>query len=154
MTPDPESTSPLDAEPIDILLVEDNPGDVRLTREALREGKIANRLHVVTDGQSAVDFLKQQGEYADAPRPHLVLLDLRLPKKSGHEVLEEVKETLELRRVPIVVLTSSEAEEDIARSYDLHANAYVTKPVEVDGFLAAVRSMEEFWLSVVRLPEE
>lgn len=154
MTPDTDPTSPLDAQPIDILLVEDNPGDVRLTREALREGKIANRLHVVTDGQAAVDFLKQQGEHADAPRPHLVLLDLRLPKKSGHEVLEEVKETLELRRIPIVVLTSSEAEGDIARSYDLHANAYVTKPVEVDGFLAAVQSMEEFWLSVVRLPEE
>lgn len=153
MTPDDGIRRPLAGEPIDILLVEDNPGDVRLTREALREGKIANHLHVVTDGQAAVDFLRQQGEYADAPRPHLVLLDLRLPKKSGHEVLEEVKETLEIRRIPIVVLTSSEAEEDIARSYDLHANAYVTKPVEVDAFLEAVRAMEEFWLTVVRLPE-
>lgn len=140
-------------EPIEILLVEDNPGDVRLTREALRKGRIANNLHVVTDGQAAVDFLKQEGEHGDAPRPHLVLLDLRLPKKSGLEVLEEVKETVQLRRIPIVVLTSSKAEEDIARSYDLHANAYVTKPVEVDDFLEAVRSMEQFWLSVVRLPE-
>lgn len=137
---------------IEILMVEDNPGDVRLTREALKEYKIRNQLHVVEDGMEALLFLNKEGEYRDAPTPDLVFLDLNLPKKDGREVLEEIKADPQLRRLPVIVLTSSSAEEDILRSYDLHANAYVTKPVRLQEFIDAVRAIEDFWLSVVRFP--
>ncbi|MCU4743940.1 response regulator [Halobacteria archaeon AArc-m2/3/4] len=139
-------------EPAEILLVEDNPGDVRLTQEAFAEGRIENTLHVVTDGLEALDFIYQRGEYTDAPRPDIVLLDLNLPRLNGDEVLEEVKDDEDQRHIPIIVLTSSKAEEDVVRSYELHANAYLTKPVDPDAFIEIVRSLEEFWLSVVRLP--
>jgi CheY-like chemotaxis protein len=137
---------------IEILLVEDNPGDVELVREALGEGKISNTLHVASDGVQAMEFLKQQGSHAGASCPDLVLLDLNLPRKNGREVLEEIKSDPKLRLVPVVVLTSSKAEEDILRSYDLHANCYVTKPVDLEQFLHVVRSIEDFWLTVVKLP--
>jgi CheY-like chemotaxis protein len=143
-----------DRKAIEILLVEDNPGDVRLTREALKEGKVLNHLHVVEDGEDAVRFLRREGEFDGAVRPDLVLLDLNLPRKSGHEVLEEIKTDTDLRRIPVVVLTSSEAETDIARSYDRYANAYITKPVDLDQFISVVRAVEDFWLEVVRLPAE
>ncbi len=138
--------------PIDILLVEDSPADVRLTREALKEAKVLNNLHIVKDGVAAMAFLRQQGEYASAPRPELVLLDLNLPKKDGREVLSEIKKDENLMRIPVVVLTTSRAEEDIVRSYNLHANAYVTKPVDLAQFLRVIRTLEEFWLAVVTLP--
>jgi len=137
-----------------LLLVEDNPGDVRLTREAFEEGRIQNELHVVPDGAEALDFLHQRGEYSDAPRPDLVLLDLNLPRTDGETVLEELKADPELRSIPVIVLTSSRTEEDVARSYDLHANAYLTKPVDPDEFIETVRAFEKFWFSVVRLPPE
>lgn len=139
---------------IDILMVEDNPGDVRLTREALREYKIRNEMYVVDDGVKALDFLHKRGDYEDVPTPDMVFLDLNLPRKDGQEVLQEIKNDPELMRLPVIVLTSSTAEEDILRSYDLHANAYVTKPVRLEEFIAAVRAIEEFWLSVVKLPEK
>lgn len=139
---------------IDILMVEDNPGDVRLTREALREYKIRNEMYVVDDGVKALDFLHKRGDYGDVPTPDMVFLDLNLPRKDGQEVLQEIKNDPELMRLPVIVLTSSTAEEDILRSYDLHANAYVTKPVRLEEFIAAVRAIEEFWLSVVKLPEK
>jgi chemotaxis family two-component system response regulator Rcp1 len=135
-----------------ILLVEDNPGDIRLTEEALKEGKVRNSLHVVMDGEEAMAFLKKNGEYADAPRPDLILLDLNLPRKDGREVLAEIKDDDDLKCIPVVVLTTSQAEEDVARTYDLHANCYITKPVDLEQFLNVVRSIEEFWLSVVKLP--
>ncbi|MBI2911413.1 MAG: response regulator [Chloroflexi bacterium] len=138
--------------PIEILLVEDNPGDVRLTREALKEGKVRNRMSVARDGAEAMAFLRQEGEYADAPRPHLILLDLNLPGKDGREVLEEIKADPDLMRIPIVVLTTSRAEQDILRSYELHANCYVTKPVDLDQFIKVVQAIEDFWLSIVTLP--
>lgn len=138
--------------PIDILLVEDNPGDARLTREAFREGKIANRISVAKDGVEALSFLNRQGHYAEAPRPDLILLDLNLPKKDGREVLATIKTDPNLRRIPVVVLTTSKAEEDILRSYDLHANCYLTKPVDLDQFITVIRSIEDFWLTVVKLP--
>ena len=138
--------------PIEILLVEDNPGDVRLTQEALKEGKVRNKLHVVEDGVEAMAFLRGEGEYADAPRPDLVLLDLNLPKKDGREVLAEIKGDPNLRRIPVVVLTVSEANEDILKTYDLHANCYVTKPVDLDQFIVVVKSVEDFWLTIVKLP--
>jgi CheY-like chemotaxis protein len=141
-------------EPAQILLVEDSPGDVRLTREALRDAKICNELHVVRDGESALAYLRGEGEHAGAPRPDIVLLDLNLPRKDGREVLEEMKADDELRRIPVIVLTTSVAEGDVLRSYDLHVNAYVTKPLDLDGFVAVVRSIESFWLSIVRLPSE
>jgi two-component system, chemotaxis family, response regulator Rcp1 len=137
---------------IEILLVEDNPGDVRLTREALREGKVRNNLHVAQDGVEALRFLRREGEHADAVRPDLILLDLNLPKKDGRQVLEEIKNDPELRTIPVVVLTSSQAEQDICRAYDLYANAYVTKPVDLDQFITVVRSIESFWLTIVKLP--
>jgi two-component system, chemotaxis family, response regulator Rcp1 len=137
---------------IEILLVEDNPGDVRLTREALREGKVRNNLHVAQDGVEALRFLRREGEHADAVRPDLILLDLNLPKKDGRQVLEEIKNDPELRTIPVVVLTSSQAEQDICRAYDLYANAYVTKPVNLDQFITVVRSIESFWLTIVKLP--
>jgi chemotaxis family two-component system response regulator Rcp1 len=141
-----------ESRPIEILLVEDNPGDIRLTQEALHEAKIANNLHVATDGVQALRFLRREEEHAEAPRPDLILLDLNLPKMTGREVLESVKEDAELRRIPVVVLTTSEAEEDIVRSYELHANAYIKKPVDFASFVEVVRVIEDFWFSVVRLP--
>lgn len=140
--------------PIEILLVEDNPGDVRLTQEALKEGKIINNLHMAKDGVEAISFLRQEGEYADSARPDLILLDLNLPKKDGREVLMEIKKDEELRRIPVVVLTTSRAEEDIIRTYDCHANCYITKPVDFDQFINVVKSIENFWLSVVKLPHK
>jgi len=137
---------------MEILLVEDNPADVRLTREALKEGIIVNNLSVVYDGVDAMAFLRRQGKYALAPRPDIILLDLNLPKKDGREVLAELKEDPNLRRIPVVVLTTSKAEQDILKAYDLHANCYVTKPLDLDEFMILVRSIEEFWLAVVRLP--
>lgn len=139
--------------PVEILLVEDNPGDVGLTKASLRESKILNRLSVVRDGEEAMSFLRRQGEYAEARRPDLILLDLNLPKKDGREVLAEVKADAELRRIPVVVLTSSAAEQDILRSYDLHANCYITKPVDLEQFSVVVKTIEEFWFTIVMLPE-
>jgi CheY-like chemotaxis protein len=140
------------AQSIQILLVEDSPGDVRLTQEVMRDAKIANDLHVVDDGESAMAFLRQTGDYADHPRPDLVLLDLNLPRKDGREVLAEMSEDEDLRTVPVIVLTTSSAEQDILRSYQLSANAYITKPIDLDEFITVVRSIETFWLSIVRLP--
>lgn len=137
---------------IEILLVEDNPADVRLTREALKEAKVGNNLHVVEDGVDALRFLRREDEYSDVPRPDLILLDLNLPKKDGREVLEEIKADPTLKTIPVVVLTTSHAEEDIVRSYNLHANCYVTKPVDLDQFIRIVKSIEDFWLTIVRLP--
>ncbi|GAA0662193.1 response regulator [Natronoarchaeum mannanilyticum] len=142
------------ADTADILLVEDNPGDVRLTEEAFREGQIKNTLHVVNDGVEALAFLRQRGEYAEAPRPDIVLLDLNLPRKDGDEVLDEIREDSDLEAIPVVVLTSSEAQEDIVQSYELKANAFLTKPVDPEEFIEVVRTFQEFWLSVVRLPPE
>ena len=140
------------ARPVEILLVEDNPADVRLTEEALKEGKVHNNLYVVGDGVEAMKFLNREEEYSDAVRPDLLLLDLNLPKKDGREVLAEVKEDPELRRIPVVILTSSKAEEDIVKTYDLHANCYVTKPVDLDQFIHVVQTIDDFWFSVVKLP--
>jgi len=140
------------APPVEILLVEDNPGDHRLTQEALREGKVYNNLHWVQDGVDALDFLKRRGKHAHAPRPDIILLDLNLPKMDGREVLSEIKGDEELRTIPVVVLTTSKAEEDVLRSYDLHANCYVTKPVDLDKFIVVVQSIDRFWLTVVTLP--
>ncbi|MFD5203094.1 response regulator [Streptomyces sp. NPDC058375] len=140
------------AQPIEVLLVEDDPGDELMTREAFEDNKIRNTLHVVRDGQEALDFLYRRGEYTEAPRPDLVLLDLNLPKYDGRQVLEQIKADPELSLIPVVVLTTSSAEEDILRSYKLHANAYVTKPVDLDQFIAAVRQIDEFFVTVVRLP--
>ncbi|MEU3737622.1 MULTISPECIES: response regulator [unclassified Streptomyces] len=144
-------TSP-DAAPINVLLVEDDPGDELMTREAFEDNKIRNTLHVVRDGEEALDFLYQRGEYTAAPRPDLILLDLNLPKYDGRQVLEKVKSDPDLQDIPVVVLTTSAAEEDILRSYKLHANAYVTKPVDLDQFIAAVRQIDDFFVQVVRLP--
>lgn len=138
--------------PIDILLVEDNPGDVRLTKEALKEGKIKNNLFVTPDGVEALQFLKQEDEYAGAVRPDLILLDLNMPRMDGRELLEKIKQETELRRIPVVILTTSKSEEDIVKSYDLHANCYITKPVDLDQFINVVKSIEDFWLTVVKLP--
>jgi CheY-like chemotaxis protein len=137
---------------IQILLVEDDPGDVLITREAFAENKVRNRLDVVSDGEAAMAYLRRQGDFAAAPRPDLVLLDLNLPRKDGHEVLAEVKSDPDLQRIPVVILTTSDAEEDILRSYNLHANAYVTKPVDFERFLTVVRQIDEFFVTVVRLP--
>ncbi|MCX7898280.1 MAG: response regulator [Rhodocyclaceae bacterium] len=134
------------------LLVEDNPGDVRLTQEALKESKLRNHLSVVGDGEEALAFLRRKPPYENAPRPDVILLDLNLPKKNGREVLAEIKADPDLRRIPVVVITSSEAEQDILMSYDLHVNCYVTKPVDLDQFIKVVRSVSEFWLTIVRLP--
>ena len=140
------------APPVEILLVEDNPGDVRLTQEALKEGKVYNNLHWAKDGVEALEFLKRQGKHAKAPRPDIILLDLNLPKKDGREVLEEIKADPLLRNIPVVILTSSEAERDIAQAYALHANCYVTKPVDLEKFIHVVQSIDRFWLTVVTLP--
>ncbi len=141
-------------QPIEILLVEDNPGDVRLTREAMRDAKMRNTIRIVTDGVEALAFLRREGQYADAPRPDVILLDLNLPKKDGREVLAEIKTDPNLRRIPVVILTTSEAEEDILKAYDLHANAYVAKPVDLDKFITVVKSIEDFWLEIVKLPPD
>ncbi|WP_328744296.1 response regulator [Streptomyces sp. NBC_00285] len=140
------------ASPIDVLLVEDDPGDELMTREAFEDNKIGNTLHVVRDGEEALDFLYRRGEHTDAPEPDLILLDLNLPKYDGRQVLEKIKSDPELSHIPVVVLTTSAAEEDILRSYRLHANAYVTKPVDLDQFIAAVRQIDDFFVQVVRLP--
>jgi two-component system, chemotaxis family, response regulator Rcp1 len=138
--------------PIEILLVEDNPGDVRLTQEALRDSKLHNRLSVVEDGVEALAFLKREGHYNDSPRPDIILLDLNLPRKSGREVLEEIKNDEVLKRIPVVVLTTSEDERDVMASYNLHANCYITKPVDLSQFITIVRNIKEFWFTIVRLP--
>ena len=140
------------AQPIEVLLVEDDPGDELMTREAFEDNKIRNVLHVVRDGEEALDFLYRRGAHTSAPRPDLILLDLNLPKYDGREVLQVIKSDDELAHIPVVVLTTSSAEEDILRSYRLHANAYVTKPVDLDQFIAAVRQIDEFFVTVVRLP--
>jgi CheY-like chemotaxis protein len=140
--------------PIEILLVEDNHIDVRLTKEALREGKIRNNLHVARDGEEAMSFLLRQAPYADAMRPDVVLLDLNLPRMDGREVLARIKQDPDLRRIPVVVLTTSKADEDILRSYDLHVNCYITKPVDMNRFIDIVRAIDEFWFSIVTLPAE
>lgn len=140
--------------PVELLLVEDNPGDVELTREALEEAKVRNRLNVVGDGEEAVAYLRRQGRYAGATRPDLVLLDLNLPRMDGRAVLAEIKNDPDLRRIPVVVLTTSEAEKDVLGAYELHANAYIVKPVDLDQFLGVVRSVEGFWLAVVKFPPE
>jgi chemotaxis family two-component system response regulator Rcp1 len=137
---------------IEILLVEDNPGDVRLTREVLSEGRIRNTLNVATDGVEALDFLHRRGAFADAKPQDLILLDLNLPKMNGREVLAEIKKHPDLRHIPVVVLTTSSAEEDVLSAYDLHANCYITKPVDLDQFVKVVQSIEDFWLTIVRLP--
>jgi CheY-like chemotaxis protein len=138
--------------PIDILLVEDDPGDVLMTREAFEHHKIRNALHVVSDGVEALEFLNREGGFGEAPRPGLILLDLNLPRKDGRELLGEIKRDPGLRTIPVVVLTTSEAEEDILRSYELHANAYVTKPVDFEKFIEVVRKIDDFWVTVVQLP--
>ena len=138
--------------PVEILLIEDNPGDVRLTMEALKEAKVINNLTVLKDGMEALAFLRREGPYAKAPRPHLILLDLNLPKTDGREVLAEVKADEALKRIPVVVLTTSEDEQDVLKSYNLHANCYVTKPVDLERFIKVVRSIEDFWLGIVMLP--
>ena len=138
--------------PVEILLVEDNPGDERLTREALKEGKVYSNLHWVKDGVEAMSFLRREGKYADVPRPDIILLDLNLPKKDGREVLQDIKNDDALKRIPVVVLTTSKAEEDVLRTYNLHANCYVTKPVDLEKFIVVVKSIDVFWLTVVTLP--
>lgn len=140
------------AKDVEILLVEDNPGDVRLTREALEDCKMRNTLYVVEDGEEALAFLYKKGKYAKAPQPDLILLDLNLPKKDGKEVLSEIKANPGLRRIPVVILTTSKAEEDILKTYDLHANCYITKPVDFDQFISVVRKIEDFWFTIVKLP--
>ncbi len=139
--------------PIVILLVEDNPGDVDLAREALDTGKLHNTLKVARDGVEAMDFLRKKGKFSEAPRPDLIILDLNLPKKDGRQVLAEIKDDESLKRIPVVILTSSRAEEDVIKTYNLHANCYITKPMEMQQFLQVVRSIEEFWLSIVVLPD-
>ena len=138
--------------PVEIFLVEDNPGDVRLTAEALQEGKVWNRLSVAPDGVEALAFLRREGTYGAAPRPDVILLDLNLPKKDGREVLAEIKADEYLRTIPVVVLTTSKAEQDILRTYTLHANCYITKPVDLEQFINVVRAIEDFWLCIVKLP--
>jgi len=140
--------------PIEILLVEDNAADVRLTEEALKEGKVRNNLHVARDGMEALEFLRRQGPHKNAIRPDLVLLDLNLPRRDGREVLAEIKNDPDLKMIPVVVLTTSSAEADILKSYKLHANCYITKPVDLEQFVQVVKSIDDFWLTVVRLPSE
>ena len=139
-------------EPVGILLAEDNPGDARLVEEALKENKLTNTLNVVHDGVEAMAYLRREGKHADAPKPDLILLDLNMPRKDGREVLAEIKQDETLRRIPVVVLTSSESEQDLLTSYDLHVNAYVTKPLNLDRFIEVVKALENFWLCIVKLP--
>ncbi|HSZ18735.1 MAG TPA: response regulator [Candidatus Acidoferrum sp.] len=138
--------------PVDILLVEDNAGDVRLTQEVLKGSKVRNNLMVATNGKEALNCLRRQGKYSSSPRPDLILLDLNLPVMDGREVLQQIKEDSDLKRIPVVILTTSKAEEDILKTYNLHANCYVTKPVDLDQFVKVVRSLEDFWLAIVKLP--
>jgi CheY-like chemotaxis protein len=145
-------TQSLPGRQIEVLLVEDDPGDVLMTKEAFEDYKLSNNLHVVNDGAEAMEFLRRRGEHSDAPRPDLVLLDLNLPRMDGREVLQAIKSDPELASIPVVVLTTSEAEEDVLRSYSLHANAYVTKPVDFERFIQVVRQIDEFFVTVVRLP--
>ncbi len=140
------------ATPVEILLVEDNAGDVRLTKEALKEGKVYNNLHWAKDGVEALEFLRREGKHAKAPHPDIILLDLNLPKKDGREVLSEIKSDDQLKHIPVVILTTSKAEEDVLRSYKLHANCYITKPVDLGKFIVVVQSIDRFWLTVVTLP--
>jgi CheY-like chemotaxis protein len=137
---------------VEILLIEDNPGDVRLTIEALKEGKIINNLNVVYDGIEAIKYLRKRGKYENKPRPELILLDLNLPKKDGREVLAEIKQDDDLKRIPVVILTTSNAEEDILKTYQLHANCYISKPVDMEQFIKVVKSVGDFWFSIVKLP--
>src|SRR6202522_14090 len=143
-----------DARAIEVLLVEDSPGDVRLTREAFKDAKVHINLHVASDGAEAMDFLNREGKHSNVPRPDLILLDLNLPKKDGREVLEEIKQSPGLKSIPVVILTTSASDADILKSYMLHANCYITKPVDLKGFLNVVKSIDNFWLSVVKLPHE
>lgn len=138
--------------PIEILLVEDNPGDVRLTQEALKEGKVNNNLHVTYDGMQALAFLRCEGEFENAVRPDLIFLDLNLPKMDGRELLAEIKDDDDLKRIPVVILTTSKAEEDVVKTYNLHANCYITKPVDLDKFIDVVQAIEGFWMTIVKLP--
>ena len=144
----------IQVENVEILLVEDNPGDIRLTVEAFKDSKLRNNLSVVNDGIDAMAFLRREGPYTNAPRPDLVLLDLNLPKKDGREVLEEIKQDDDLKRIPIVVLTTSSSERDILESYNLHANCYISKPVDLNQFLTIVKSIQNFWFTIVKLPPE
>lgn len=139
--------------PLEVLLVEDNPGDVRLTQEAFKTGRAIKHLNVVPNGAEATDFLWRRGKYANAPRPDLILLDLNLPKKNGREVLAEIKADPELRRIPVMILTTSNADQDMFKAYNLHANCYITKPADLDQFMSVVRSIEHFWFSIVTLPD-
>lgn len=139
-------------ETIDILLVEDNPGDVRLTKEALKDAKVLNEVYVAQDGIEAMEFLQRKGRFSNVPTPDLILLDLNLPRKDGREVLAEIKQDPKLKRIPVVILTTSKADEDIIRTYNLHANAYITKPVDLSRFIEIIHTLEEFWFSIVRLP--
>jgi chemotaxis family two-component system response regulator Rcp1 len=148
------SSNQVFVKPIEILLVEDNPGDVRLTKETLQDFKVPNNLSVVSDGVEAMAFLRRQGKYANAPRPCLVLLDLNLPRKGGREVLAEIKVDVSLRRIPVIILTTSGAEEDISNTYDNHANCYIRKPVDLDEFIGVVNLIEQFWFLTVKLPIE
>lgn len=140
------------AKPIEILLVEDNPGDARLAREALKDSKVKNNLAIVDDGVKALEYLRKQGEFASVPTPDLVLLDLNLPRKDGREVLAEIKGDGMLKRIPVVILTTSRAEQDVLKSYNLHANCYITKPIDLGQFITVVKSIEDFWLTIVKLP--
>jgi chemotaxis family two-component system response regulator Rcp1 len=145
-------TEPTKTKAIDILLVEDNPGDVRLTREALKEGKVLNTLHVVGDGIEALEFLRHEGKYEKSVHPDIILLDLNLPRMDGRELLAKIKTDPAQRRIPVVILTTSKAEEDIIKTYNLHANCYITKPVDLSQFITVVKSIEDFWFTVVKLP--
>ena len=147
-----QSTIGESIKPVEVLLVEDNPADIRLTKEAFKEGEFANHLSVVTDGVEATDFLRRRGGYVNAPRPDLILLDLNLPRKNGPELLEDIKSDPDLCRIPVMVLTTSHAEQDLDRAYRLHANCFITKPVDLDEFLEVVRSIEHFWFGIARLP--
>ena len=140
--------------PIEILLVEDNPADVRLTEEALREARVYNHLHAVSDGEQAMAFLRKQGRYMDSPRPDLILLDLNLPKKNGKEVLKDIKSDPSLKRIPVIILTTSDATTDIIAAYDLHVNCYITKPIKLEQFIKVIDTIEDFWFTVVKLPKE
>lgn len=144
--------STIKGQPINILLVEDNPGDVRLTKEGFSEGKVINNLYVAEDGEEAMAFLRQEEPYQEMPRPDIILLDLNLPKKDGREVLEEIKSDPDLRAIPVIILTTSKAEEDILKTYNLHANCYITKPVNLEDFILITKSIESFWFSIVKLP--
>ncbi len=144
--------SKINGHPIEILMVEDNPSDARLTIEAFKDAKVSNRMHVTVDGEDAMAFLRREGGYSNTPRPDLILLDLNLPKKNGREVLAEIKADPDLKRIPVVVLTTSDDEKDILTAYDLHVNAYVKKPVDLDQFISIVEAVEDFWLTVVKLP--